>query len=538
MPAPPELEPRVARRAQPNRRRRSLPVLLAALFVACGAALLLSSSGCHRSRPGRPLIVVAVDGLEWRLLLRFAQEGVLPNFTRMMGEGYAGKLETMEPTLSPVIWTTIATGKRPEEHGIEGFSYRDDQGVDHLYTSLQRRSKAFWNLLTESGEVCHVDGWWCTWPVEDVEDGSMVAQTTTRGQIDVKSGQIWKGTYLKGMPGQVWPDELIPVMDAHVDRLVEEAPELLERTFGGAAKAAAKAAQEAESGATGAPDDSGTAPTSPRLLAQMWRLVSTSFCSDVLFLDAARDVLDAKKPFDLLAVYFGSTDVASHQFWRHFEPGLYQHPPPAAEVAAYGNVIRDTYRFVDAALGELRAKAPDADFLILSDHGFHAVNQELDFEASFARKEKRIESGHHLDAPPGVLIACGPSFARAPVVVGTDPSLLRTVGSVHDVLPTLLVLKDIPYGEDMAGRPLRQLFTEETLAAHPIRSVKSHDDADWQKRRANARTQAALYERNFELSLQRLDRREMERLRQIGYSVGDPAPPPADGRDGGGGGGK
>jgi hypothetical protein len=476
-----------------------------AVALVSAASLFFVTDACRPSAGKRPpLVVVGVDGLEWRLVLEFAQEGLLPNLARLMAEGYAGKLQTLEPTLSPVIWTTIATGMKPEQHGIRDFAFTDEAGVAHVSTSLQRQSKAFWNLLSEAGRTCHVDGWWCTWPVEELEaGGTMVAQTTTRAQIDFKQGvRIWKGTYLKSLPSQTWPPELGPVMDRHVDALAEAAESTLAATFGPPAK-----------------------ETSP-FVGAMWERVQQAFFADHLFLDAARDALKRAPASDLTAVYFGVTDVASHSFWRHFEPGAFKHPPPAEEVAAFGRVIRDTYRFVDASLGELRALAPDADFIVLSDHGFHAVNVEKDFSDADAQTG-RIESGHHGDAPPGVFIACGPSFKRSPVAVGSDVASLRLVGTVNDVLPTLLALEDIPFGEDMAGRPLRQILTDATLEAHPIRSVATHEDAAWRAARARAREHAAEAERHFEGALQTLDAGILKTLKAIGYTVPDTSSPVA-----------
>lgn len=491
----------MARGASRKRGARTVWVRLGALFVSA-LAFFPALTSCERGRKAaRPLIVVGADGLEWRLVLKFAQEGVLPNITKMMGEGYAGKLETLEPTYSPVIWTTIATGKLPEQHGIKAFSFVDQNGEEHLYRSLHRQSKAFWNLLTDAGKTCHVDGWWCTWPVEEIE-GTMVAQTTTRAQIHYRQGRIQKGSFVKGLPLQTYPEDLSNVMDAHFDALVEKAPATIAAAFGKPAH-----------------------PLSP-MMEMLTGALAEGFFADVLFLDAARDVVDAKKPFDLLAVYFGVTDVASHLFWRDFEPQLYKYPPPADELADFGHVIRDAYRFVDSAVGELRAKMPDADVILLSDHGFGGVDFDRDFDASFAAKDKRFDSGHHTDAPPGVFIACGPSFKRAPVVVGSEPSLLRTVGRVQDVLPTILTLKDVPYGEDMAGKPMRQLFTDATLATHPIRSIATHEDASWKAQREKARQNAAVVESRFEQALKNLDKASLKGLQQLGYPAGSPNPPP------------
>ena len=39
--------------------------------------------------------------------------------------GSFGVLETFEPTLSSLIWTSIATGKQPPKHGITGLTRKD-----------------------------------------------------------------------------------------------------------------------------------------------------------------------------------------------------------------------------------------------------------------------------------------------------------------------------------------------------------------------------------------------------------------------------
>lgn len=74
--------------------------------------------------------------------------------------------------------------------------------------------------------------------------------------------------------------------------------------------------------------------------------------------------------YDLVLPYFRSVDLASHQSWRAFEPSAFGEPE--ADLPGDDPVSR-AYRAFDAALGEIVAAAPpDANFLVLSDHGFHA----------------------------------------------------------------------------------------------------------------------------------------------------------------------
>ena len=108
----------------PPERRAPGRVLAAVLAfctgIGCGPETTIPTT------PQPPLIVIAVDGLEWDVLLPLVREGRLPHLERLMEEGVWGQLETFQPTLSPIIWTTIASGKRPAEHGIEGFTLEED----------------------------------------------------------------------------------------------------------------------------------------------------------------------------------------------------------------------------------------------------------------------------------------------------------------------------------------------------------------------------------------------------------------------------
>jgi hypothetical protein len=79
---------------------------------------------------------------------------------------------------------------------------------------------------------------------------------------------------------------------------------------------------------------------------------------------------------------------------------------------------------------------------------------------------------------------------------------------------------------------MRDVLSEATLAAAPQRAVKSHEDAAWQKQRAQARAHAAEDEKHFEqAALRALDGTERQRLSNLGYT-GEGLPPPKGQSDG------
>jgi hypothetical protein len=69
--------------------------------------------------------MVGMDGLEWSVLRPLLQAGKCPNLASLMKRGSFGRLGTLSLTLSPVVWTTIATGKTPDRHRIGQLKWRN-----------------------------------------------------------------------------------------------------------------------------------------------------------------------------------------------------------------------------------------------------------------------------------------------------------------------------------------------------------------------------------------------------------------------------
>lgn len=71
--------------------------------------------------PPAKVLLVGIDGAEWSIIDRLRAEGRVPTLDRLIEQGTRGHLETITPTLSPALWTTIATGVAPGVHGIHNF---------------------------------------------------------------------------------------------------------------------------------------------------------------------------------------------------------------------------------------------------------------------------------------------------------------------------------------------------------------------------------------------------------------------------------
>jgi len=94
------------------------------------------------------VLLVAIDGADPTVLARLIAGGKLPTFDRLRREGAYAPLRSREPLLSPVVWTTIVTGRTPQDHGVLDFVEAAGDGHAVPITSARRRVAALWNIAT------------------------------------------------------------------------------------------------------------------------------------------------------------------------------------------------------------------------------------------------------------------------------------------------------------------------------------------------------------------------------------------------------
>src|SRR5258705_12450045 len=121
------------------------------------------------------LLLIGWDAADWKVINPLLEAGQMPNLARLIQEGVHGNIATIYPALSPMLWTSIATGKRAYKHGIHGFSepLPDGSGVRPI-SLLSRKTKAVWNILNQTSHRSIVVGWWPSHPAEPL-DGVMVS---------------------------------------------------------------------------------------------------------------------------------------------------------------------------------------------------------------------------------------------------------------------------------------------------------------------------------------------------------------------------
>jgi predicted AlkP superfamily phosphohydrolase/phosphomutase len=112
----------------------SLAAMVAAIALALVSILLWPFTVVYRwLRVGNPfkharatrVVIVGMDGMDPGLATKFMREGRMPNFEKLAERGVFRALDTSHPSMSPVAWSTFATGTDPSHHGIFDFLTRD-----------------------------------------------------------------------------------------------------------------------------------------------------------------------------------------------------------------------------------------------------------------------------------------------------------------------------------------------------------------------------------------------------------------------------
>jgi hypothetical protein len=369
------------------------------------------------SRPPR-VVLLCIDGADLDDMIQpMVDAGELPTFARLMRDGTWGPLATIEPTLSAVVWTTIITGKTPDQHGIRhfivfrlpglrkaihqfprhtGLNFRVFPMLEKLpgmpslqapYTSNMRTAEALWNI---AGRVAPVGAyrWLVTWPVEPLNGFNVaggVGWLQIMGSFEEDAGRMLEQGFHS--PRDVYAALPQPPAIPDVTRAMLE-------PYVGAGHEVSASDWKMKAVAAALRDPTGH--WLPRLIDKY----------DALFTAAS----------------FYPVDEFCHYFTVYRGKG-----------GVFSNAVAEKYRDTDRRLGEFLAAVGDSvNVVLVSDHGY-----------DFAQN-------HHTDAPAGVFFGVGPAFAAGQRVAGLG---------VYDVAPLCLALLGLPLADDMPGTATRAFET-------------------------------------------------------------------------------
>lgn len=189
--------------------------------------LLRRRQGFRKARVRR-VIFLGLDGLDPRLTERYLAEGKLPHLARLREQGSYHRLRTTFPALSPVAWSTFATGVNPARHNIFDFLNRSLKiytpelssarvhpphrilklgrlriPLSRPWVEMRRKSKPFWKLLGEQAIASTIVRVPITFPPEEFHGRMLAAMSTpdlrgTQGSFSHFSTRIAEAHYESG----------------------------------------------------------------------------------------------------------------------------------------------------------------------------------------------------------------------------------------------------------------------------------------------------------------------------------------------------
>lgn len=365
-------------------------------------------------RKAKKLLIVGWDAADWKIINPLLDSGQMPALEKLIARGVIGNIATLDPPLSPMLWTSIATGKNADKHGILNFAEPHPERVEiRPVMSSSRKVKAFWNILNQSGLKCNIFGWWPSNPAEPI-NGVMVSNLFPKisGPVD-KEWSVY--------PNSVHPPELtekladmrIHPMSFTLNHITPFIPN------------AAKLVEEKDS---------------------LVKRFSLTLSEAVSIHNVATWAMENTE-WDVTAVYYDAIDATCHGFMKF-------HPPqmpgiPDDYYNNYKEVVNGMYRFHDMMLERtLQLAGEDTTVLLVSDHGFHSDHlrpKKLPNEPDSPALEHR-----HF----GVFCISGPGIRKDERAYGA---------SLLDITPTILTLFGLPVGKDMDGKPLLSVFEDTTV---------------------------------------------------------------------------
>ncbi|HVS17866.1 MAG TPA: alkaline phosphatase family protein [Planctomycetota bacterium] len=405
-------------------------------------------------RPRR-VLVVAVDGADWRRIDPLLAAGELPSLRSLLARGVRTPLRSRTPGWPTTAWTTLATGVEPWRHGVRDVTEIEvpgfTRGLQRLYAkrgqeallppavglralvdraldlgafpehplgSRQRRAKAVWNVLGERGVPVAVVRWPASFPAEALHGWVVANDDPWTGDMVIQ--RAWE----EGGPGDeiAWPPELRYELADLIDRARRaEDFRLIGRPDPNAPPT--RALLDLPVFANLEPGEAAKLEEDPRLAEEV-RLV---LAADVFAVTAALRLWRLKEP-QLLLVQLRAIDVLGHRVGR------------------FPSVIDGAYRFLDQALAAfLGTVGTDTTVVFVSAYGW----------------DYAVDVRGHDHAPDGVLALAGPAV-RAGVEFDESPE-------IYDVAPTLLALYGLPPSQEMPGRALVEALDVSARPAHQDR---------------------------------------------------------------------
>jgi hypothetical protein len=391
---------------------------------AVAASFPLSATDDRRVR------IVLLDGASLDFIAPITAAGRLPHFARLLEEGAAMHLATLQPTQPGPVWAAVATGVYPPRNGVRA-SDRYHFGVEHREITLLPdlclahalatldiletlpndaaafRARPLWRILSDVGVSVGVAGVPLTDPAPAVQ-GYVISDRL-----------------------HLLPNPTLPFSEAELVHPANILPRLPDEAF-----------RLPDVGADRLP---GQGPL-PR----------------DLFYRRLAELFDRQFDVRVRIIRYQGIDVAGHHYLRYAMPGPFGDVSPD-ERQRFGQVLEQQYALLDAELGTLMETiGPDDLLLVISGFGMEPQSPGKRLLTQVLREQ--YQPGTHERAPDGFLMAWGRTAAA-----GRLP-----VGAVVDVTPTVLYFLGLPVARDMDGSARTDVFKPTFTADRPVTYIPTY----------------------------------------------------------------
>ncbi len=410
------------------------------------AGLVASVEAQEPSSKSPKVLFVGVDGASWKVIGPMLEAGELPTLAQLVREGaHARDFDTLDGGASPLIWTTMITGRKPEDHGITSFTTDLPKGVRVPVASTSRKARALWEVAGQRDLSVGVVGYWASWPAEEI-NGYVITDHANPAfsEFMFADRRMWAGPdpeRLSQLKRDFYPLEIAPILAKHWVSRDDFSYEDMQRR-GGYSKAHMEQFRKAPW----------------NVFADYYSLLKTMYRVDYPLFLATKDLMKTR-PTDMVILYMHGPDPVQHMAWDLVEPKAYAVPNPNFERDK--GLVQGVYRATDTMLAELLAQVgKDTWVLVLSDHG-------IEPSPAATGDPRTGRPGEHPRSAKGVLFLRGPHVKSGYRIQGATP---------YDIMPTLTWLLGLPLSEEFEGEILTGAFEESFVKSRPVRKVPTYGE--------------------------------------------------------------
>jgi predicted AlkP superfamily phosphohydrolase/phosphomutase/Tfp pilus assembly protein PilF len=353
--------------------------------------------------------IFAIDGADWELISELSNDGRIPNLRALAQGGTTASMQTIQPTVSPLVWTTAATGLSPDRHGVIDFF---DRTSKLPVSASTRRTPALWEIAEAFGRKAVTVNWWTAWPA--AEGAPVMFDTPVT--MDTNA---------------VHP----PSLANRVNQL-----DVPESTIGSPqVRRFLNITDEEYNAAVSAGVDSDPTNVFRRVLAKTWTDHRVAI-----------NLYQQNDPL-LTMVHYEGTDAVNHLFGPYHPP--YREGISQTEFRKYWPTVANYYAEIDRLLGEwMNVLSDDTTVIVMSAHGYRWGKTRPRVSPA-----GRAALADHRN--PGVFIAYGNHVAA---------SRANHAITLYDIVPTVLAVLGLPPSTEMNGKQVDWVFRDIT----PVTSVR------------------------------------------------------------------